>query len=213
MKIKTDFVTGFKDAIISYTLLSKNSKSKSLAIMFPGLGYTAQGPLFHYSTGVFLNKNTDVLHINYQYHSAFYESFSNEELDEALKRDVRNVIDTVLSSHTYSDFYLIGKSLGSIALASELGRTAFFDAKVIWLTPLLNREDVFGAMVKRKKRGLCIIGDKDPYYKEEKFQELKENPAIDSLLIPEANHSLEVEGDPEGSIDILKEVIKKIEAL
>ncbi|WP_191557043.1 alpha/beta hydrolase [Metabacillus idriensis] len=212
MKIKTDSVTGFKDAIISYTILSNNSESKSLAIMFPGLGYTAQGPLFHYATGVYINKNVDVLHINYQYNSAFYESFSNEELDEALKRDVRNVIDTVLSSHTYSNFYLIGKSLGTIALASELGRTAFFDAKVIWLTPLLNREDVFGSMVKRKKRGLCIIGDKDPYYKKERFQELKKNPAIDSLLIPEANHSLEVEGDPAGSIDILKEVMTKIEA-
>ncbi|MGG4488231.1 alpha/beta family hydrolase [Metabacillus idriensis] len=212
MKIKTDSVTGYKDAVISYTLLSKNAEAKSLAIMFPGLGYSAQGPLFHYSTGVFLNKNADVLQINYQYNSAFYESFSNDELDAALKSDVRNVIDTVLSSHTYSNFYLIGKSLGTIGLASELGRTAFFDARVIWLTPLLNREDVFVSMVKRKKRGLCIIGDKDPYYKEDRFQELKENPAIDTLLITDANHSLEVEGDPADSIDLLKEVMKKIAA-
>ncbi|UOK59793.1 MULTISPECIES: alpha/beta hydrolase [Metabacillus] len=212
MKIITDSVIGFKDANIPFTLLSKNSNTKSLAIMLPGLGYTAQGPLFHYSTGVFLNKNADVLHINYQYNAAFYESFTNEEIDEALKRDVRNVIDTVLSAHTYSVFYLIGKSLGTIALASELGRTAFFDAKVIWLTPLLNREDVFGSIVKSKKRGLCMIGDKDPYYKEDRFQQLKDNPILNSVLIPEANHSLELDGDPVGSVDILKAVIAKIEA-
>jgi hypothetical protein len=57
-----------------------------------------------------------------------------------------------------------------------------------------------------------MIGDNDPYYKEDRFQQLKDNPALHSVLIPEANHSLELEGDPVGSVDILKEVMAKIKA-
>jgi hypothetical protein len=57
-----------------------------------------------------------------------------------------------------------------------------------------------------------MIGDKDPYYKEDRFQQLKDNPTLNSVLIPEANHSLELDDDPVGSVDILKAVIAKIEA-
>jgi hypothetical protein len=55
-----------------------------------------QGPLLHYSTGVLLNKNFDVLHVNYQYQSDDYQSFSYEDIIEAIKHDVNTVIGRVL---------------------------------------------------------------------------------------------------------------------
>lgn len=61
LKVKTGSVTGYKEKDIHYTVLSTDEHASKLAIMLPGAGYTAQAPLFHYSTGVFLQKSVDVL--------------------------------------------------------------------------------------------------------------------------------------------------------
>ena len=183
-KVKTDSVVGYKEMKIPYTLLSTNEDSKNLVIMLPGAGYSAQAPLFHYSTGVFLNKSFDVLQINYSYNDKFYDNFSIDEISDAIKHDVKVVIDKVLDDKSYESFYLIGKSLGTIAMTSELKRNIFKDAKAVWLTPLLQRDDVFEAMVEGKNSGICFIGDDDQHYNSERYEQLVKNENIVSRLFP-----------------------------
>jgi hypothetical protein len=211
LKLNAASIKGYKEMNIPFTLVSKEEKSKNLAIILPGKGYTIQGPLLHYSIGVMLNKEFDVLQVNYQYNNKAYDAFSNEEISEAIKYDVKTVVDNALQDTLYENFYLIGKSLGTIAMSSELRREVFRDAKAVWLTPLLQRDDVFDAMVKSKNRGLCIIGDKDPFYIEERYKNLTNNPNIDSKLIPNVDHSLEYDNNVVGSIDVLRSVINDIE--
>lgn len=209
--VKTRTVKGYKELDIPFTILSRNEDSKHLAIILPGEGYTTQGPLLHYSTGVFLHKSYDVLQVNYQYKNKVYDDFTIEEISEAIKLDVKTVFDDVLTNKTYENFYLIGKSLGTIAMSYELNRECFKYAKAIWLTPLIQREDVLGAMVRSKNKGLCIIGDKDSFYTEERYSKVIENPNITSKLILNVNHSLEYDGNAVESIDVLKSVIADIE--
>jgi len=121
--------------------------------------------------------------------------------------DVKAVIDDVLSNKTY----LIGKSLGTIAMSNELSRECFKNAKAIWLTPLIQREDGLSSMVKSENKGLCIIGDKDPCYIEERYSRIIENQNITSMLIPNVNHSLEYNENAVESIDVLKNIIAEIE--
>jgi alpha/beta superfamily hydrolase len=147
--------------------------------------------------------------VNYQYNNKDYDGFS--EIGKAIKLDVKNVLDYVLNNKTYENFYLIGKSLGTIAMSSELGRENFKNAKAIWLTPLIQREDVLDAMVKSKNKGLCIIGDKDPCYTEERYLKVVENSNITPKLIPNVNHSLEYDENAVESIGVLRNVIKDIE--
>lgn len=206
---ETKTVKGYKDINIPFKILSKGNNSKNLAIILPGTGYTSQAPLLHYSTGVFINKSFDVLQVNYQYNNKVYDGFN--EISEAIKVDVKKVIDDVLTNKTYEDFYLIGKSVGTIAMSSELTRETFKNAKAIWLTPLIQREDVFYAMVKSENKGLCIIGDKDPCYSEERYVKVSANSNITSKLIPNVNHSLEYDENTVESIGVLKNVIKDIE--
>ncbi|MEX3625403.1 alpha/beta hydrolase [Viridibacillus arvi] len=204
---------GYKEIEIPFTLLSNNEDSNNLAILLPGAGYTVQAPLLYYSTGVFLNKSFDVLQVNYSYNDKSYDNFSMDEIGEAIKHDVHVVIDKVLDDKSYEYFYLIGKSLGTIAMASELKRDAFKDAKAVWLTPLLQRDDVFETMLKSINRGLCFIGDNDRHYNEERFEQLVNNTNIVSRLFPNVNHSLQNERDPVNSIDVLKTVVKEINEL
>ncbi|MGM0841624.1 MAG: hypothetical protein ACQEWE_12895 [Bacillota bacterium] len=104
MKFTSDVIKGYGDIDVPYTLISQGEEAEGIAIFLPGLGYTVQAPLLHYSTGIYLNKGYDVLHINYQYNSADYEGFSIEEVDDALKHDVKEVIDQVLQEKTIHVF-------------------------------------------------------------------------------------------------------------
>lgn len=210
-KVNKYSVFGYKEIEIPYTLLSTKEDSRDIAILLPGAGYTVQAPLFHYSTGVFLNKSFDVLQVNYSYNDKAYTDFSIDEISEAIKHDVKTVIDKVLDDKSYENFYLIGKSLGTIAMSSELKREIFKDAKAVWLTPLLQRNDVFETMIKGNNKGLCFIGDSDQHYIAERYEQLIKNTNIVSRIFPNVNHSLQYESDPVNSIDVLKSVVKEID--
>lgn len=209
--VKAEIVKGYKGLDIPFTILSTHEDAKSLAVILPGAGYTTKAPLFHYSTGMFLQKSFDVLQVNYQYKDKAYDDFTMEEISEAIKLDVKTVIDDVLTGKTYENYYLIGKSLGTIAMSDELNRKTFKNAKAIWLTPLIQREDVLSAMARTQNKSLCIIGDKDPYYTEERYSQVIKNQNIKAKLIPNVTHSLEYDENAVESIDVLKNVITWIE--
>jgi len=210
-KVKTDTITGYKEKDIPFTILSTDEHGSKLAILLPGTGYTTQAPLLHYTTGIFLRKSVDVLQVNYTYNDKFYDHFSMEELVEAIKHDVGAVIDNVLKENSYEDYYFVGKSLGTIAMASLLERETFYNAKAVWLTPLLNRDDVFESMLNSHNESLCFIGDDDTHYNAERYSQFVNNPKLVTSLLAGADHSLQYKSDPVNSIDLLKTVIKKID--
>jgi len=210
-KVKSDSVTGYKEKDIHYTVLSTDEHASKLAILLPGAGYTAQAPLLHYATGVFLHKSVDVLQVNYTYNDKFYDSFTMEELVEAIKYDVDAVIHKVLEKNSYEGYYVVGKSLGTIAMASLVDREIFHNAKAVWLTPLLNRDDVFESMLHSRNERLCFIGDDDTHYNAERYLQFANNPKLVTKLLAGADHSLQYKSDPVRSIDLLKTVIKEID--
>ncbi|MHA7138024.1 alpha/beta hydrolase [Rossellomorea arthrocnemi] len=212
MKFTSDVIKGYGDIDVPYTLISQGEETKGIAILLPGLGYTVQAPLLHYSTGIYLHKGYDVLHINYQYTSADYEGFSIEEVDDALKHDVKEVVDQVLQEKNYSRIHLVAKSFGTIALSNELTRESFQDAELIWLTPLIKEDEVFQAMLDSGQEGICIMGDADRHYEEARFNELKSNHRLDLHLIKGVNHSLEHDFQVLDSISTHKEIMSIIEA-
>lgn len=102
----------------------------------------------------------------------------------------------------------MAKSIGTKALSYLIDHPMFKDAKVVWLTPLLQNDAVFNAMVNSNNKGLCVIGEKDYFcFIEERFEKLKTIPNLTFHVVEEGNHSLELENDPIKSIEILKNVI------
>lgn len=205
-----DFVPGYKNQPVSFQHIKQNKQSNALAVMLPGRGYTVQGPLFHYSTGVFLNKGFDVLHVNYDYTTVQSESLTLEEEIKQITEDVNSVLDHILKDQSYENHTLVGKSLGTIALSSIVDRMAFKEAKIIWLTPLLQLDYVMDKMNSSTQNGLCIIGDEDPCFIPEKFENLKRKENMQTLLMPGTEHSLNYADRPIDSIDVMKKVITEI---
>ncbi|MDR7071439.1 alpha/beta hydrolase [Fictibacillus barbaricus] len=210
INIRSGHIIGSKEIKVPYNILSIAEKPKGLAILLPGVGYTVQAPVLHYSTGVFLRKDYDVLHVNYQYAKEDYDAFSNEELVEFVKRDVPKVMEEVLKHSTYDSFYLIAKSFGNYAIENLLKNEDLKEAKVIWLTPLLVKEAVFQFMMNSLHKGLCIIGDNDWAYEAELLNQLKQNENIEFFVLPDVNHSLEYDHSVIESVDVLKTVTEKI---
>lgn len=210
-KVHAQHIIGYNGLEVPYTLLSKEEAPKHLAILLPGAGYTVQAPLLHYATGLFLNKSYQVLQVNYQYSSKVYDEFSQEELQEAILHDVDAVIDEVMEGYAYESIYVIGKSIGTTAMGSLLSREAFRDAKAIWLTPLLQRDEVFEAILERPNEGLVVIGDQDQFYTEERFEQLSDLSNLITRLIPDVNHSLEYNDNAVDSIEVLQRVVREMD--
>ncbi|WP_102272096.1 alpha/beta hydrolase [Cytobacillus massiliigabonensis] len=199
--------TGSKN--IPTRLIEQKEDTNNLAIVLPGAGYTTQAPLLHFTTGLFYNKGFDVLHVNYL--------FSRQEMsvlnERDFARDVQLAIDNAIKDKEYSNYYVVAKSIGTKALSDLLDNPMLKDAKVVWLTPLLQNDGVFNAMVHSNHKGICIFGENDHFcFIEERFEKLKSNQNLILKVVDGGNHNLELDKEPIKSIELLKSVISDINA-
>ncbi|MET1014076.1 MAG: alpha/beta hydrolase [Paenisporosarcina sp.] len=211
MKGINSSLLGFKGLEVPYTLIQHEKTSNHLAIFLPGAGYTNSRPLFHFAEDVFVNKSMDVLKIDYQYNEKEYDEFSMEDIYEAVQYDVAKVLDRVLDETSYNQYFIVAKSIGTIALSRVINRPEFENANIIWLTPLLIIDDVLDAMTNSQHRSLSFIGTNDRNYDVPRYERMTLNPNIVSTVIPNVNHGLQYESDTLGSIDVLKNVIRDLE--
>lgn len=199
-------VTNHEFVGVPFRLIEQKEEVNSLVIVLPGAGYTTQAPLLHFTTGLFYSKGFDVLHINYSYNRQELAALRNEDFT----RDVQLAIEKAIKGKKYSNYYIVAKSIGTKALTYLLDNTLFKNAKLVWLTPLLQSDVVFQAMVNSDHRGLCIIGDKDSCYIAERFEKLKDKNNLILRVVEGGNHGLEIDKEPIKSIEILKSVISDI---
>lgn len=211
MKYINSSVIGFKDRKIPFTMHGKTDNAEVLVIFLPGSNYTVSSPIFHFLGEIIYKQSLHILEVNFPYKEEFYDDISQEDLYKAVVVDTQLVIDRVLETHAYANYLFIGKSIGTIALSSELKRDIFEKAKGIWLTPLINRKEVLHEIGNTPNKGLCILGDKDKIYSEEVWEKVKQNQHMTTRLVPNANHRLEYDEDFYKSIDLLKDIVAEIE--
>ncbi|MCM3617497.1 alpha/beta hydrolase [Sutcliffiella horikoshii] len=187
-------------------LIKQKETTTKLAIILPGAGYTSQGPLLHFSSGHYFNQGFDVLQVNYRFGEAELNPFDAE----GFNKNVIHTLEEALKERHYDQYVFIAKSIGTIALPKIIKLQDYKNASAVWLTPLLHRDDVYQAMLQTENNSLCIIGDKDFCYREERFTNLESHSAFKTLLIADGDHSLEDKENVLGSIDMLKHVIDNI---
>lgn len=121
------------------SLFEQKKETNNLAIVLPGAGYTTKAPLLHYTTGLFYTKGFDVLQIHY--------TFTRKEISDLNERDFGSdlllSIDSAIERKKYNNYYVVAKSIGTKAIRYLIDNLKLKNAKIIWLTPLLQNDDVF----------------------------------------------------------------------
>ena len=98
---------------------------KKLAVFFPGIGYTVDKPLMHYSRRLAANAGFEILLLPY---SGFPQKVKGdrskmaESCRIALKQSEEMLAGT--DFRAYDDILLIGKSIGTVAAAETAAQSA-----------------------------------------------------------------------------------------
>jgi hypothetical protein len=164
------------------------------AVLLPGVAYFTQAPLLWFAREVAQQQGWSVLELT-ERPPAGQEPFP-WMLDRA---------ERALEATSAERVAVIGKSLASVAAGLTAGR----GLPAVWLTPLLARPEVVEALRSSSAPTLLVGSPADPTWGE---GTMPEAPTIATLELPGLDHSLQVEGDPLASLDVLRNVIEHVGA-
>lgn len=197
MQTTTIQITGYRDEPVPNTFLRQDGDTRHVAILLPGIGYTCDLPLLYYPMRLLLDRGADVLRVEYSYgRRDDYASLSQEERGRWLFADVAAACEAALGQRVYDRVTLVGKSLGTIAMAHLLTTDPrFAQASAVWLTPLLTNDAVRAQIVQWGGRSLFAIGTADPFYDADGLAEVRAATGGEAVVVDGADHSLEIAGD------------------
>ncbi|MBS2537507.1 hypothetical protein KGQ20_32615 [Catenulispora sp. NF23] len=163
-----------------------------VAVLIPGLGYTAQGPLLAYARLAVERRDAEARVIDW----------SPPDLKDPVEQVVwvSEQVSAVLGADRA---VLIGKSLGSLAA----GLAARHALPAVWLTPLLYRPDVVETIAAAAHPPLLVGGTRDRGWDGAVARRL--SPCV--LEVPDADHLLYVPGPVRRTADVAGQVAEAIE--
>ncbi len=173
---------------------------KKLIILFPGAGYGLDSPLLYYADFIYETKGYDRIHMNYQSILSNTELSLESKVAQGREYVYEQVKDVNFTS--YDEIIFLSKSIGSVEagiLAGKIGKKVI----QIFITPIEE------AITYCNIDSYVVIGTQDKAY--QIYKGYCDARKIKALYLNDANHSLEVEGQPYQSIDILKSVMQFIE--
>jgi hypothetical protein len=162
------------------------------AVVLPGIAYFSQAPLLWFARQAAQARGWSVLELT--------ERAPRQEEPFAWMRDRAARALDAAEAETVA---VIGKSLASVAapLVAERGLPA------VWLTPLLDRPEVVGALEAASAPALLVGSPADPTWGE---GTVPEGGPLEVLELEGLDHSLQVNRDPLASLDVLRRVTERI---
>jgi hypothetical protein len=205
-------IRGYRQERVPHTFFRQQDQTAHLALVLPGAGINCQHPTLYYPTREALTRGADALQIDYGLRPAFSE-FAQEEIMACVAADTLAASQAMWGERQYEQVTLIGKSLGTLAMGYLLGAIPpQLQVQAIWLTPLLAIPELGRQIQARLPRSLFIIGTEDPWYDADKLSELVQLTQGESLVIPGAEHLLEVPEGTNASLQVMERVVHAIQA-
>lgn len=165
---------------------------KKIVVTFPGKSGT-EIPLLYYGAKYFENLGYEKFFVNY--------AVSEENYDFAYQ-NAKAVTDKIKFDE-YDDIVFIGKSLGTY-IACKLKEEYHVSAALILLTPL---PETMPYIRRDNDVRLTVIGTKDRYLDYQILQERCEKEQIPCYVEPGVGHRMEVVGDLQRDLEIVRNVI------
>ena len=149
-----------------------------LAVLFPGIGYTADKPLLYYSEKLAKQYHYETVRVSY--------GELSKNLDEAFREALAGT-ETLLVKYDwmqYEEILFLSKSIGT-AVACAYAQKYKIRCKNIYFTPL---EQTF---FYHPQPGIVFHGTADPWAKTEVIEEKCREFSLPLHIVEGTNHSLE----------------------
>ena len=161
------------------------------AVILPGAGYSIQAPLLWFARVVLSAAGRRVIAVDDRY---------SREGDPKVWVEARAT--AALEYLGDQRPIIVGKSISTLATPLVAER----HLPGIWLTPLLHLDDspVIAGLRARGAPALLVGGTADPSWD---GQLARSFSGVDVLEIPDVDHSLQIAGDPDRSLDALRTVV------
>ncbi|MEH0449732.1 MULTISPECIES: alpha/beta hydrolase [unclassified Streptomyces] len=169
-----------------------------VAVVVPGVGYSPARPLLHFARSVLLQHGWTVQELWWQIPDGFAQ-FTVDDRIAWVERQVAGAIEAEAGACRL----VVGKSLGSLAC----GITADSNIPAAWLTPVLTNNHVAAALRRTMEPTLLIGGSADKLWDSRIAASLRH----DVLEVPLADHGLELVDDAAGSVDVLRQVVSRLD--
>lgn len=181
---------------------------RGAAVVLPGVGYTPARPLLHFATKVLRASGFGVLEVWHEYGDLDLRAGDEAETGDVLAADGEAALAEADARAGGPERMIVGKSLGTRHLAALGRRGRLDDTPTVWLTPLLTRDAVTDALLRRTDPTLVVAGGDDPASPPSAMDELaaSADPAVHLTRIAGADHALE-RSSPRDAVDALGEVV------
>jgi hypothetical protein len=199
-------VEGFGGSPVPNQFLRQRADATTLGVLLPGQDYTCDMPLLYYGERLLDDRGADVLSVRYDYRS-LRGDVNREEREGRLRDDVGAALETGLSQRRYDRLVLVGKSLGTRAMAHMVENTMPAATWRVWLTPPLRDPDVLECISRHGNRSHVVIGTGDGHYDPVVVENLRIAHGCRVTVIAGAEHSLDVEGNVAASVEALRTVM------
>lgn len=182
--------------------------SRWVAIVLPGGGYGPIGAVLRLPILVLEARGADTVVVDYPQGDR-QQRATLEELVQAASSQVARAVTAAAAVAERVTF--VAKSFGTGILA-DLDPAVLSHARIeaIWLTPLFGYAAVRSGAIAHGWRSLLIAGDADDYHHPEAHEAVREALGADSLVLKDADHRLEIPGNPMATVDRLREVVEAV---
>jgi hypothetical protein len=161
-------------------------------VILPGIRYFSQAPLLWFAREAAQAGGWSVLEVDER-------APSGQEPFEWMRAQAERALEAAGDAETV---VVIGKSLGSAAATLVRG-------PAVWLTPLLNRPEIAGALAAATAPALLVGSPADESWGE---GNVPASDMLEVLELPGLDHSLQVNRDPAASLDVLATVTARVGA-
>lgn len=170
-----------------------------IAVLFPGIGYHCDKPLLYYGAKIAGQYQYEVCKIPYadlsrSMEEAFRQAFAQTE--EYLAQ---------VDWHQYEEILFISKSIGTVVAAAYAQKYSI-NCRNVYYTPVKQTFDF------TPHSGIVFHGTDDSWVDTPTVREKCQENDLPLHVIEGADHSLEVKGDAQRTIGILRDVMKLTQA-
>jgi hypothetical protein len=207
MEIISIEALGYNRQPVPASMIVHAGETEHLGIILPGYRHTVDMPDLHYAGLILQKTGADVLRVEYAYPKTDFRQRSQQEQADRLSADVRAACAAGMARRDYKKITLVGKSLGTVAMAHLLGDPRFAAAACVWSTPVLASDWMCAQIRRHRPRSLFIIGTADDFYNPALLAELVDATKGKALVLEHVHHGLEIEGDLPGTLAALNRIV------